>query len=115
MLRQNNLWSLINTLEPIQNGRNFPDIFECIFLNENELIWIKISFSFVPNSPLNNIPLLVQIMACRRPGDKPLSEPVMANLLTHESLSPNGLSIMWGMSVFRVKITYFRLVIVQLA
>ena len=32
---------------------------------------------------MNNIPALVQIMAWRRPGDKPLSEPMMVNLLTH--------------------------------
>ena len=31
----------------------------------------------------NNIPALVQIMAWRRPGDKPLSEPIMISLLTH--------------------------------
>ena len=30
---------------------------------------------------INNIPSLVQIMAWRRPGDKPLSEPKMVNLL----------------------------------
>ena len=27
--------------------------------------------------PINDIPTLVQIMAWRRPGDKPLSEPMM--------------------------------------
>ena len=32
---------------------------------------------------INNIPALVQIMACLRPGDKPLSEPMMVSLLTH--------------------------------
>ena len=32
---------------------------------------------------MNNIPPLVQIMACRRPGDKPSSESVMVNLLMH--------------------------------
>ena len=32
---------------------------------------------------MNNIPTLVQIMAWRRPGDKPLSEPMMVILLTH--------------------------------
>ena len=38
----------------------------------------------VPSTHLgNNIPALVQIMAWRRPGDKPLSEPMMVNLLTH--------------------------------
>ena len=43
-----------------------------IFMNENVLISIKISQKFIPNGPINNIPTLVQIMACRRPGDKPL-------------------------------------------
>ena len=32
---------------------------------------------------INNIPALVQIMAWRRPGDKPLSEPMMFSLPTH--------------------------------
>ena len=32
---------------------------------------------------IRSIPVLVQIMACRRPGDKPLSEPVMVSLLTY--------------------------------
>ena len=33
--------------------------------------------------PINNIPALVQIMARRWTGDKPLSEPMMVSLLTH--------------------------------
>ena len=37
----------------------------------------------VPNGPINNIPTLVQIMAWRRPGDKPLSEPMKFRLPTH--------------------------------
>ena len=68
----------INTLRPRQNGRSFPDdIFKCIFLNENVWNSIKISLKFVPRDPINNIPALVQIMAWRRPGDKPISEPMM--------------------------------------
>ena len=43
----------------------------------------KISLKFVPMSLISNIPALVQIMAWRRPGDKPLSEPMMVNLSTH--------------------------------
>ena len=74
----------INTLRPRQNGRHFPDdIFKCIFLNENVSIPIKISLKIVPKSPINTIPAYVQIMAWRRPGDKPLSEPMMVNLLMH--------------------------------
>ena len=74
----------LNTLRPRQDGRDFPDdIFLCIFLNENEWHSIKISLKFVPKVPINNIPVLVQIMAWRRPGDKPLSEPMMVVLPTH--------------------------------
>ena len=80
-------WSIgtiVNTLRPRQNGRYFPDdIFECIFLKENVLIPIKISLKLVPKSPINNIPELVQIMAWSRPGDKPLSEPMLVRLPTH--------------------------------
>ena len=76
------LWE--ETLRQRQNGRHFrDDIFKCIFLFENVWIWIKISLKFVPKVRINNIPALVQIMAWRRIGDKPLSEPMMVNLLTH--------------------------------
>ena len=67
-----------------QNDRHFADyIFRCIFVNENVCILIEMSLKFVPYGPINNIPSLVQIMAWRRPGDKPLSVPMMVNLLTH--------------------------------
>ena len=73
-----------HSLRPRQNRRHFADdIFKRIFLNENVWIPIKISLKFVPKGPINYIPALVQIMACRRPGDKPLSEPMMVSLLTH--------------------------------
>ena len=74
----------LNTLRPRQNGRHFADdTFKCIFLNETFRISIKISLKFVPKGPINNIPALVQIMAWRRSGDKPLSEPMMVSLPTH--------------------------------
>ena len=38
---------------------------------------------FVPKGPINDIPALVQIMAWRRLGDKPLSESMMVSLPTH--------------------------------
>ena len=70
---------LINTLRPRQNGRHFADdIFKWISLTENA--WTSINMSLVQ---FNNIPALVQKMAWRRPGDKPLSEPMMLSLLTH--------------------------------
>ena len=74
----------VNTLTPIRYEQHFADdIFKCIFWNENVWISIKISLKFVLKGPINNIPALVQIMACRRPGDKPLSEPRMVRLSTH--------------------------------
>ena len=89
------MWNL-NTLRPRQNGRRFADdTFKRIFLNENVRISIKISLKFVPKNPINNNPSLVQIMAWCRSGDKPLSEPMMVNLLTHiyASLGLNELTV----------------------
>ena len=74
----------VNTLRPRQNGRHFADdMFMCIFLNENVWIPIEISLKFVPKGSINNKTALFQIMAWRRPGDKPLSEPIMVCSLTH--------------------------------
>ena len=71
-------------LRPAQNCRHFADdIFKRILLNENVWISLVISLKFVPKVRINNITSLVQIMAWRRPGAKPLSEPMMASLLTH--------------------------------
>ena len=73
-----------NTWRPRQNGRHFADdISKYIFLNENVWKPTKISLYFVLQGPINNIPALVQIMAWRRPGDKPLPEPMMVSLPTH--------------------------------
>ena len=74
----------VNTLRPRQNGRHLADdMFKCIFLNENVWIPIEISLKFVPKGSINNNPSLFQIMAWCRPGDKPLSEPMMVSSLTH--------------------------------
>ena len=74
----------VKRLRPRQNGRCCPDnIFRCIFLNGNVWIPIMISLKFVPKYPIINIPALVQIMAWRRSGDKPLSDSMMTNLLMH--------------------------------
>ena len=74
----------INSLMPRPNRRHFADdIFKCIFQNENEWISPRISLKFVPKVRINKIPALVQIMAWRRPGDKPLSESMLVSLPTH--------------------------------
>ena len=62
------------------------NIFMTTFSNgfyENPQILIKISLKFVLRDPINNIPAMVQIMAWRQPGNKPLSEAMMARLSTH--------------------------------
>ena len=59
------------------------DIFKRIFLNENAWISLKISLKFVPKIRNNNVAALVHIMAWCRPGDKPLSGPMLFGLLTH--------------------------------
>ena len=79
-----NLRLTVNSLRPRPNRRHFADdIFKCILENENGWISPRISRKFVSKVRINNIPALVQIMAWRRPGDKPLSEPMIGNSLTH--------------------------------
>ena len=74
----------LNTLRPRQVGRHFADdIFMRIFFNENFCILIKFSLKYVHNGPIDNNPALVEIMAWRRSGDKPLSQPMMISLPTH--------------------------------
>ena len=76
----------------------------------NAFSWIKnicisteISLKFVSTGPINNIPSLVQIMAWRRPGDKPLSEQVIDYLLTHICVTrPQWVNIGWIRDVFQI-------------
>ena len=71
-------------LRPRQNSRHYADdTFKGFFLNENVRISIKIAPRFITKCLINNILALVQIMTWRRPGDKPLSEPMMVRLPTH--------------------------------
>ena len=48
-----------------------------IFMNEKFSILIKISLKLVLKGPIDNNPALVQIMAWRWIGDKPLSDPML--------------------------------------
>ena len=69
----------VHTLRQRQDGRHFAhNIFECIFLNENCSILIKISLKYVRKCPMDNNPAFVQKMAWGQTGDKPLFEPMMA-------------------------------------
>ena len=76
----------VDTLRPRLNGRHFPDdILRCINFPERKCMKSRLQFlfKFVPKGPINSIPALAQIMACRYPGDKQLSEPMMIGFLTH--------------------------------
>ena len=77
-----------NYISPLYCSRDkMAAIFQTTFSNglvsENAWIMIKISLKFFPWGPINNISALVQIMAWRCPGDKPLSEPMLVSLPTH--------------------------------
>ena len=60
----------------LENGRHCTDdIFNR--MNGKFGICILISLKFVPNGPIDNASILVQVMTWHRTGDKPLSEPIM--------------------------------------
>ena len=68
----------VNSSPPGLNGLLFADnIFRYILVNEKFCILLEISLKFVPKGPIDNNPSLAQIMAWRRIGDKPLSEPML--------------------------------------
>ena len=57
---------------------------------------IQISLKFVSKDPIKNKPVFVQIMAWRRTGDKPLSEPMMPYLLMQIlSTQPQWVNWIW--------------------
>ena len=69
----------------------FQTTLNCIFLNENVWILIKISLKFVSKGPINNIPALVQIMAWCQISDKPLSEPMLIHWCIYAALGGDEL------------------------
>ena len=70
---------------PWQNGRNFRRHFQMHSLELYVCISIKISLKFVSTCPIDNMPTLVQIMACHRIDGESLFEPMMA-LFTDASM-----------------------------
>ena len=79
----------IQLVEVEQTGWYFADdTFKCILLYD---ILVIISLRFVPKSPFNNKSSLVQVMACRQIGDKPLSEPMMTQF--YDAYTIHGLTL----------------------
>ena len=77
----------IDTLKPRRIAPILQTTFAIAFLESNVWISFEISLKFVLKARINHIPALVQIMAWRRPGDKPLSGPMMVSLLTHRCVT----------------------------
>ena len=50
---------------------------DTFIFNENDRILIQISLKFIPRGPVDIKPALVQVMAWRQTGDKPLPEPML--------------------------------------
>ena len=72
----------VNSSPPGQNGRHFGRWhFQLSFFNENDKIPIPISLKYVSRSPIDNKSALVQVMAWRRTGDKPLPKPLMTQFI----------------------------------
>ena len=85
-------------------------------MDENAWISLTISFKYVRKVRINNIPSLVQIMALRRPGDKPFSEPMMVSLLTNICVTRpqwdnNCLASIW-ISIAKIRRSHDRLIFI---
>ena len=82
-----NLWACKTHSEPgIDQYHVFWQI--CVVpMQLLETVRIKVSLKFVRKGPINDTPALVQIMAWRRTGDKPLSYPMMVSLPTYVCLN----------------------------
>ena len=74
-------WGSFNSFPRGQIGILADDIFNSILWNENDRIPIHISLKYVPRSPIDNEPALVQVMAWRLLGAKPLPEPMMTEFI----------------------------------
>ena len=70
-----------NSSPPWQNGRHCADdVFKCIFMNEKFCILNRHSPKFVLKGLIKKKSVLVQVMAWRRVGDKPLTESKLIEL-----------------------------------
>ena len=62
---------------------------------ENKTISIKISLKFVPMGLISNIAAFAQMMACRRPGDKPLSVTMMVLWINNDGFMNYLIGLVW--------------------
>ena len=81
--RFHHFWMCLTHWGQNKNGGQFTIIFKPIYSNEKKIYLIQISLKYFPKVPINNMPILVQIMAWCQPGYNPPSEPIMVSLLIH--------------------------------
>ena len=71
-------WGIMKKVVNILEARDVADnIFKCMFINVKLCIFIQISLKFVPQGHIDNESALVQVMACRLTGIKPLTEQML--------------------------------------
>ena len=89
-------------------GHLIPLCYETLVVNWQNWLFTLFhqSRSVLSPNPINNTPSLVQIMAWRRPGDKPLSEPMMVSLTTHICVTrPQWVTGHWGFVLLSLIVT----------
>ena len=76
-------WCVYLTHIPLEKMATIfaDDIFKCIFMNEVFCISIKISLKFVPEGPIDNKSVLVQVMVLCQTAVKPLPEPMLTHMV----------------------------------
>ena len=75
------------------------DNIKCTFLDANETLPIPISLKFATMWPIDNKSALVQVMAWRRTGDKPLAEPMLTQFTSaymRHHWGGEGEGALWG-------------------
>ena len=75
---------------------------------------IEISLKSILKGQINNIPAEFQIMAWRRPGDKPLSKPMTVSLLTHICVTQSHWVLSKGCAMLSPEVFNGRLCLVYL-
>ena len=76
-------WLIMSGYMDLRRPRVYRRSNDGLVLNEIVSFPLKISLAFIPKCVIKYIQALVQIMAWRRPGDKPLSEPMVIILLVN--------------------------------
>ena len=105
------LGSWVNSYPPGPNGCHFANkIFKCIFMNKRLCTLIWISLKFVPKIRSDNKCTLVQVLAWRIIGDKPLSELMLTQFTeAHAALESDEFKQSGSTGLLFFKTVFFRI------